>query len=269
MSFVVPIQELQSVKSQYSMEGRKALVTGAAGGIGRSVSAALADMGADVALIDVRKEEVEENAEYIAAKYGVKTVGLSCDVSDEAQVREMMMQVIGAFGFIDAVHSNAGILMPGDNGDMELEKWKRIVDVNLTGMFLINQKAAQHMRDSGRAGAIVNTASMSGHIVNRSLERHAIGYPTTKGAVLHLTKAMAMDFCKYNIRINSVSPGYMYSGIHDNIPQKRLDFVAEMVPMGRFGSMDEIGGIVTFLLSNSASYITGADILVDGGHCVW
>jgi NAD(P)-dependent dehydrogenase (short-subunit alcohol dehydrogenase family) len=96
-----------------------------------------------------------------------------------------------------------------------------------------------------------------------------LGYTSTKGAVLHLTKAMAMDYCKDNIRVNSISPGYMLSGLHDHIPQEYLDELAAHVPMGRFGTMNEIGGLVAFLLSDLATYITGADILVDGGYCVW
>ena len=269
MSTVIPITELLPVKSRFSLEGRKALVTGAAGGIGRSVSSTLAELGADVALVDIKKEAAQQNAEYIADKFRVKTIALGCDVSDESQVNGMIAAAIREFGHVDAVHSNAGILVSGDNGDMPLADWKRMVDVNLTGMFLINQKAAQHMRDTGRGGAIVNTASMSAHIINRNPNRHMVAYTTTKGGVLHLTKAFAMDFCKYNVRVNSISPGYMYSGIHDNIPQERLDAVAQQVPMGRFGTMNEIGGIVAFLLSDHAGYITGADILVDGGHCVW
>lgn len=113
---------------------------------------------------------------------------------------------------------------------------------------------------------------MSAHIVNEAHgegARHSIGYTATKAGVLHLTKSFAMDFCRDHIRFNSISPGYMLSGIHDNIPQSYLDEIAKDTPMQRFGTMDEIGGLVAFLLSDLATFITGSDVLVDGGHCVW
>ena len=128
------------------------------------------------------------------------------------------------------------------------------------------------MKAQGKGGAVVNTASMSAHIVNEAHgegARHSICYTATKAGVLHLTKSFAMDFCRDHIRFNSISPGYMLSGIHDNIPQSYLDEIAKDTPMQRFGTMDEIGGLVAFLLSDLATLITGSDVLVDGGHCVW
>lgn len=269
MSQVISLEELQPVKNRFSLQGRKALVTGGGGGIGRSTAAALAELGADVALVDLNFEKAQQYAEYITKKFEVKAFAIACDVSDEVQVDEMIATAIKEMGTVDAVHSNAGIIIKEDCADITIAEWKRIVDINLTGMFLVNRAAARHMREVGNGGAIVNTASMSAHIINRSPERHMVGYATTKGGVLHLTKAMAMDFCKDNIRVNSISPGYMYSGLHDNMSEENLDWKAKEVPMRRFGTMDEIGGIVAFLLSDLASYITGSDILVDGGYSVW
>ena len=159
-----------------------------------------------------------------------------------------------------------------DNGDMPLENWNRMLGVNLTGMMLVDQAAAHQMKAQGKGGAVVNTASMSAHIVNEAHgegARHSICYTATKAGVLHLTKSFALDFCRDHIRFNSISPGYMLSGIHDNIPQSYLDEIAKDTPMQRFGTMDEIGGLVAFLLSDLATFITGSDVLVDGGHCVW
>lgn len=184
----------------------------------------------------------------------------------------MMAEVLRAYGEVNFVHSNAGIISPDDNGDMPLESWNRMLGVNLTGMMLVDQAAAHQMKAQGKGGAVVNTASMSAHIVNEAHgegARHSIGYTATKAGVLHLTKSFAMDFCRDHIRFNSISPGYMLSGIHDNIPQSYLDEIAKDTPMQRFGTMDEIGGLVAFLLSDLATFITGSDVLVDGGHCVW
>lgn len=127
------------------------------------------------------------------------------------------------------------------------------------------------MRDNKRHGSIVNTASMSAHIINRCHgdDKHMMAYNTSKYGVLGLTKAMAMGFVADGIRFNSISPGYMFSGIHDIMDPVRLDAWASDVPLGRFGTMDEIGGLVAFLVSDISSYMTGADVIIDGGYTVW
>lgn len=268
MGKVVQIDELQSIKSMFTLEGKKAIVTGASGGIGRTTAMAFAELGADVALVDVNIDKSHEYAEFIKNKFGVKTIIIKADVSDIISVKEMMEKVINEFGTVDTVHSNAGIIMPDDNGDMPIMSWKRMIDVNFTGMFIMNQAAACYMRDAKKGGSIINTASMSGHVItDKPNDRYSVCYTSSKSGVLHLTKAMAMDFSKYNVRINSVSPGFMYSGIHDNMPVETLKHREKSVPIGRFGSMNEIGGVVAFLASDLASYITGTDIIVDGGFC--
>lgn len=270
MGTAVDIAKLKSVKDRFSFEGKCGFVTGAAGGIGRSTAAALAELGGRVALADINVEKAQENADEINKRFGTDCFAVKCDVTSKESVDAMMKEILSKTGEINFVHSNAGIIAGDDNGDMPLESWQKMVDVNLTGMMLVNQAAAHQMKAQGKGGAVVNTASMSGHIVNCAHERrHSICYTATKGGVLHLTKSFAVDFVKDNIRFNSISPGYMYSGIHDGIPQEVLDNIAHDTPMDRFGTMDEIGGLVAFLLSDLATFITGSDVLVDGGHCVW
>ena len=272
MGTAIDISHLRSIKDRFSFEGKKGFVTGAAGGIGRSTAAALAELGADVALVDINLERARQNAEEINKRFGTHCIVLRCDVSDPNSVGTMMAEVLRAYGEVNFVHSNAGIISPDDNGDMPLESWNRMLGVNLTGMMLVDQAAAHQMKAQGKGGAVVNTASMSAHIVNEAHgegARHSICYTATKAGVLHLTKSFALDFCRDHIRFNSISPGYMLSGIHDNIPQYYLDEIAKDTPMQRFGTMDEIGGLVAFLLSDLATFITGSDVLVDGGHCVW
>lgn len=268
----VELSELLSVKDRFSLAGKNAFVTGAAGGIGRTTAAALAELGANVALVDMNMEVAEANAAFIAEKYGVDAVAIRCDVTDEAQVDDLIAQLDHRFGSIDCVHSNAGIVIPfDDNSDMHYDNWQKMMEVNLSGMFLINQRAANYMKEKGTGGAIVNTASQSGKIINRTYgNRHQVGYTTSKAGVIQLTKAMAVEYVDYGIRINCISPGFMFSGLHKkNADTARLERVAQDVPMGRFGTMNEIGGIVAFLLSPLASYITGADFAIDGGYTCW
>jgi NAD(P)-dependent dehydrogenase (short-subunit alcohol dehydrogenase family) len=277
-----PLGDLAPVKDRFTLVGKAALVTGAAGGIGRTCAAALADLGADVAIADLpeRFGDAESVAAQIADRYGVRAVPLGADVGSPEEVDAMFESAVEALGGLDVVHSNAGIITPNDNADMAVAEWDRIVRVNLTGMFLVNRCAAGVIRESG-GGAIVNTASMSASIVNRALPgtRHAVAYTATKAAVKHLTKAMAVEFAPVGIRVNSVSPGVVLSGIHDPIVEQMGisydQFAAAAgsapfsIPLGRFGMLDEIGGVVAFLATDLASYITGVDILVDGGTTVW
>lgn len=269
MGTVVELKDLKSVKERFTLKDRKAIVTGAAGGIGRSTAAAIAELGGQVALADLKLGKARENADFIAQKYGVETLALEVDVSDPASVRAMVERVAGEWGALDAVHCNAGILLDDDCGDMPYESWRKMIEVNIDGMFLVNQACCQWMRDNKQTGAIVNTASMAAHALVRTRDTHDVCYTTTKAALLGLTRGMAADFIPYGIRVNSVSPGYMFSGIHDGMPDDLLDMFAGDVPMGRFGTMDEIAGVVAFLLSDLASYITGADLIVDGGYTIW
>ncbi|MFZ0529736.1 MAG: SDR family oxidoreductase [Propionicimonas sp.] len=283
MEHATTLQELQSVKDRFTLAGKKAVVTGAAGGIGRTTAAAFAELGADVAVWDIpaRQEDAQLVADDLASRFGVQAMAVPVDVADAASVDAAFETVLGRFGALDVVHSNAGIISGNDNLDMPIEEWDRMIRVNLTGMFLVDRRAAAIMRKAGTRGAIINTASMSATLVNRAPDGtpHSMAYSASKAGVKHLTKAMAVELALDGIRVNSVSPGVVISGIHDaflgamGISYDQFNAAARnapfSVPMGRFGTLDEIGGIVAFLATDLASYITGADILVDGGTTVW
>ena len=265
------IKELKGIKDRFTLAGKKAFVTGAAGGIGRTTAAALADLGADVALVDVNVERAQQNAADIAERYGVKALALYCDVSSESSVKDMVQSVLKEFGAIDIVHSNAGIGLLNDNVDMPLSDWQKMIDINLTGMFLVDQTVAHWMRDNNRPGSIINTASMSGSIINRPAPgtMPMLCYCVAKYGVIGLTKAMAMGFAENNIRFNSISPGYLVSGLHDPLPDQLVEAWCDDVPIKRFATLDEIGGLVAFLASDLSSYMNGADVIIDGGYTCW
>ena len=268
------IDELKSVYDMFSLKGKVALVTGAGGGIGRSTAKTFAEMGANVALMDIenKREVMEANAKYMSEKFGVKVIVVTGDVSDEASVKAFMKEIVDQLGTIDVVHNNAGIGGGGIGSDVTMEEWQRVVGINLTGVLLVGREAANIMKAHGHGGSIVITSSMSGHIINKGGRgaRYAPGYPATKAAVRHMAKSMAMDYVPYGIRFNSISPGIIVSGMHDGWPEEILrDAEENLIPMERCGTLDEIVGVVAFLASDLASYCTGTDILVDGGYCVW
>lgn len=269
------IEQLASVYQMFSLKGKKAIVTGAAGGIGRSTACALAELGADVALMDIasKRDLLRHNADFIAGKYQVQTLALTGNVGDPESVDQFMGELRRAFGTIDIVHSNAGIAGGTQMGsDIEMDIWNRMIDINLTGMLLVGRAAANMMKADGHGGSVIFTASMSGSIVNKKAEigaRYAPGYTATKAAVKQLARSMAMDYVEQHIRFNTISPGIILSGLHDGWDHSIMDEAARMIPMRRFGSLNEIMGIVAFLASDLSSYITGTDILVDGGYTVW
>ena len=267
MAKAIDIRDLKSVKDQFTLKGKKIIVTGATSGYGMATSSAFAELGADVAMVGLPTPKAEENANYLAQKFGTTVFPFFADVSKKDEVQKMMDTVLARFGRVDAVHSNAGIISSDDNGDMPLESWQRMININLTGTFLVNQAAALYMKENGIKGSVVNTASMSGHVVNQMQGRQMVCYTTTKAAIIHLTKSFAMDFADAGIRFNSVSPGTFASGIHDDtVANENLRWMEAQYPMNRFGTLDEVVGIVAFLMTDLASFITAADFLVDGGY---
>lgn len=271
------IAELKSVYEMLSLKGKVAFITGAAGGIGRSCAAALAETGADVVLMDIpsKADVLVENCERIEQKYQVKTTCITGDVSDEDNVEHMIQETVRRMGRLDVVFANAGIGGKNDNPSrMDLADWKRVIDINLTGVFLVNRIAANMMKELGNGGSIINTASMSGHIINKgsrsAMNQHMVAYASAKAAVIQLTKSIAVNYVEDKIRCNSISPGMILSGLHDTMDMNVLEaYVRDSVPMNRFAALDEIIGIVVFLASELSSYATGSDFVIDGGVTIW
>ena len=270
------IGELRSVYEMLSLKGKVALVTGAAGGIGRSTAAGFAELGAKVCLMDVpaKEENLQQFCNEINDRYNAQTMYVLGDVSDSDSVDSFVNETAGKFGTIDVVHNNAGIGLAGDDSNLDIELWNRVVAVNQTGILLVGRACANLMIKHGHGGSIVNTSSMSGLIVNKLPRgtRYGVVYPATKAAVNHMTKAMAMDYVQYGIRFNSVCYGYIISGLHDvsaGFPPEAFQDMCETTPMNRTGTLDETIGCVMYLASDLSTYATGSTVVVDGGYCVW
>lgn len=266
------VKEITSVLARFTLRGKKAIVTGAKGGIGKATATAFGELGADVAVVDLpsMRTETESVAKSIAGRFGVRTIAVGADLSQEEDVKAMVRQVVDAFGTIDVVHSNAGVFTTFDQPDMPVSDFKRIVDINLTGMFMVNRECASVMVSHGHVGSIINTVSMSGTIINPTqLETdYMVAYTASKAGAKHLTKGMAVNYIKHGIRVNSVSPGYLISGAHHMMSQQDVDWWANSVPIKRFGEMDEIVGIVCLLASDLSTYFVGSDIIMDGGATI-
>ncbi|BBY07351.1 SDR family oxidoreductase [Mycobacterium noviomagense] len=254
-----------NVTNLFALHGKSALVTGASSGIGKHVALAYAQAGAAVAITARRHEPLQEVAAEIVAGGG-KAIPITCDVTQAEQVAPMLKRADDELGGIDIAVCNAGIINFNGLLDMPLEEFQRIQNTNVNGVFLTAQAAAKAMVARQRAGSIITTASMSGHIINTP---QPVGhYCTSKAAVIHLTKAMAMEFAPHNIRVNSVSPGYILTELVEPYAEYHAKWEPK-IPLGRLGRPEELVGVYLYLASDASSYMTGSDLVVDGGYTCW
>ena len=237
-----------------------ALVTGGAQGIGVACAQALAEDGYRLVLADIKAQGVAEAAETL----GNGAVGLVCDMADAEAIAAMFDQIEADIGPVSALVNNAGVAMPGDFLDYDLESFNRVIAINLNAVFLATQRAAKSMIANGIEGAIVNRSSINAQLAIPTIP----AYCASKGGVMQLTKVAAIALAKHNIRVNAVGPGSidtaMMAGVNAN-PQA-LQVAMSRTPLGRSGTAREIGDVVAFLASPKASYITGETIYVDGGR---
>lgn len=252
----------------FDLSGRVALVTGAGSGIGQTIAIGLAQHGADVALVDRRRDDgLAQTAASIAA-VGRKSVQIAGDVTSARDLGEAVAQTEKDLGPLRLALNAAGIANADAAEDMTEDQYQTLMDVNMKGVFLSCQAEARAMLAHGQGGSIVNIASMSGVIVNRGLmQAH---YNASKAGVIHMSKSMAMEWVDRGIRVNSISPGYTATPMNTRpeMAHQTRDFESQ-TPMARMASPAEMVGPAVFLLSDAASYCTGVDLLVDGGFCCW
>ncbi|GJE69194.1 Vitamin B12 import ATP-binding protein BtuD [Methylorubrum podarium] len=251
----------------FDLSGSVALVTGAGSGIGQRIAVGLGEAGADVALLDRRSDDgLAKTAASIAA-LGRRSISLAADVTSAGALADAVARTERELGPLRFAVNAAGIANADPAEAMEESQFQTMMDVNLKGVFLSAQAEARAMLAHGR-GSIVNIASMSGVIVNRGLSQ--CHYNASKAGVIHMSKSMAMEWVGRGIRVNTISPGYTATPMNtrpEMVHQTKL--FEEQTPMGRMASVDEMVGPAVFLLSGAASFVTGVDLLVDGGFCCW
>lgn len=248
---------------ELKLEGKTCIVTGGASGIGRASAVALAREGAKVAVSDVDREGGQETVALIEGNGG-EAIFVACDVAQEAQAKALVDATVEAFGGVNVLFNNAGINpMEGSVVDMAVEDWRRVFGINVDGIFFCSRFAIPEMLKAG-GGRIINTASpasFKGWPGNSA-------YIASKGAVMSLTRAMAMDYAKSNIRVNALVPGLIITGIGRDFLAAQDDAAAVQagVPVGRAGQPDEVAPMVVYLASDDSVFSTGAPFYVDGGE---
>lgn len=253
---------MNTLEKLFSLEGKVAVVTGGAQGIGKVVAHKMAEVGADLVLMDMQEEKVKAVATQMAAETGKRVIGIGVDVTDPVAVKQAMEKAKEAMGTLDLLFNNAGIVLHKSVLDITPEEWLKVIDVNLNGVYYVANEFAKVLIAQDKKGAIVNTASMSGHIVNWPQEQAS--YNTSKAGVIHLTKSLAIEYCKYGIRVNSLSPGYTYTELTCNVDQGWQERWMDLTPMKRYGTPEELAGGVIYLLSDGAGFTNGADLVIDG-----
>jgi len=247
-------------ESLFDLHGKTAIVTGGATGIGYAIAHALARAGCDLVICSRKLEKCNEAAAKISG-LGVKALALACDVSVQTDVQNMVAETISHFGKIDILVNNAGVSGAAKPAlEIDFKDWKNTIGINQDGAFLCSQIAAREMVKQG-GGKIINVASIGSYLALP----FSSDYCTSKGGLLMLTRAMALEFIRHGINVNALCPGFIdteFSGAKlSDIEQK---FISR-IPAGRFGCGDDIGGAAVFLASPAANYLVGSSIVIDGG----
>jgi len=252
------------VQDLFGLSGKTAIVTGGGSGIGRQMAQALAELGADIVLC-ARKVERCEQAAAELSELGVRTLALRCDVRDPGEVQAVCERTMEELGRLDVLVNNAGTSWGAPAVDTPLEGWQKVVDVNLTGVFLVSQAAGRMMIDRG-GGSIVNIASVAGLRGSPPGKMDAIAYNASKGGVIAFTRDLAHKWAPHGIRVNAIAPGWFPSDMSKALLDRFGDEFVKSVPLGRFGGPDDLKGAVAFLASPASAFVTGHTLVVDGGQ---
>jgi NAD(P)-dependent dehydrogenase (short-subunit alcohol dehydrogenase family) len=271
--------------NKFDLTGKTAIVTGGAGLLGRYFCYALADFGANIVVADKNGDGAKKLEKELIKEKGCKAIGVSCDVTSTDSVNGLIDITLAAYGSIDILHNNASITAT-TSSDPEaffeqletysLDAWREVMSVNIDGMFLVAQAVGKQMVKQGRGGSIIQTASIYGIMgsdqriyegsdyLGRPINTPA-AYSTSKAAVVGLTKHLATYWADKKIRVNTLSPGGIENGQNDEFKRR----YSARIPLGRMAEQDEMAGALIFLASDASSYVTGQNIIVDGGLEAW
>ncbi|MEN2768686.1 SDR family oxidoreductase [Ornithinibacillus xuwenensis] len=273
---------MNSYLERFHLNGKTAIITGGAGLLGQHFSSGLADAGAYVAIADVNLHEAERVMEDINKKYPGRAMAVQCDVTSEDSINDMIHKVKSQYGEINILHNNAA----GKSSDLDaffadfeaysLDQWKEIMAINLDGMFLVAKAVGKFMKEQGKGGSIIQTSSIYGvmgpdqriyegsYYLERQINSPAV-YSASKAGVIGLTKYLATYWAKDGIRVNAITPGGVESGQNDTFKEN----YSNRIPLGRMAQPEEMVGALIYLASNASSYVTGHNIIIDGGLNAW
>jgi len=249
--------------SCYNIRGHNSIVTGASSGLGITFAEALAECGANLVIAARRYEKLVHVANDLKDRYGVEVIPVRTDVSQEGDVNRMVKTAVDSFGSLEILVNNAGVASLSPSVDMTLDEWRKVIDINLTGVFLCARAAVREMIKKNY-GKIVNIASIYGAVGDIF---HAAPYYASKGAVINLTRALAIEWAQHKINVNAVAPGFFPSEMTEQIfkNEDAMKHILSRTPIGRIGEPADLKAVLVYLASPASNYVTGQTIFVDGG----
>ena len=256
---------MSHLSSLFDLTGRVAIVTGGSRGLGLEMAVGLAEAGASLMLCARREEWLTPAIADLRGR-GFTVDGMTCDVANAADVQAVVDQTIAAYGRLDILVNNAGVTWAAPAEDMPLDKWRKVIDTNLTGTFLFSQAAGREMLKTGY-GRIINVASIAGVIASVNGPHYA-AYAASKAGIMGLTRELAASWGRQGIRVNAIAPGYFHSRLADGAIEMVEPDLKATSPMGRVGADDELKGVVVFLAADASNYMTGQVLVVDGGWSI-
>jgi len=250
------------ILEKFSLKGRSGIVTGGGTGLGKGMTTALVQAGAEVAIVGRRLEVLEKTAEELGQPNG-KVVPIKADVSNLSDIEKIVGRTLESFGKIDFLFNNAGTIRRAPCEEHPEEDWDIVLQTNLKAPFFLAQAVARTMIDRKVKGKIINTSSLLSVIGGKTIP----GYAASKGGISQVTKSMANDWAKYGIRVNAIGPGYFITDVTQPLLQNKERYreITARIPLGRWGKPEDLGGIAVFLASDASDYLTGQTIYVDGG----
>ncbi len=251
------------VQELFDLSEQVAIVTGGGRGLGEAIARGLAEAGAKVVMASRNFNLVQSTAQAMKDD-GLEVLAASLDVTREKEADALIERTLEAFGRLDILVNNSGTSWGAPAVDMPEDAWHKVLDVNVTGSFLMSQRAARVMMDRG-GGRIINMASVAGLRGIDARIMDAVGYSASKGAVVAMTRDLAHKWAPYHIRVNAIAPGWFPTKMSQPILANQGARLAELIPLGRFGGPDDIKGVAVFLASRASDYITGEVLVVDGG----
>jgi len=269
-------------KEKFELKGKTAVVTGGIGILGKHFCRGLAEFGANIAVIDLDEKLVRDFAKELSSQFSIKAIGIQCDITNPMHVQSMVDHVVEEFGEVHILLNNAASKSANLDAffapfeDYQLDEWRKVMSVNIDGMFLVAQAVGKQMLKQGKGGSIIQTSSIYGimapdqriyegsQYMGRNINTPAV-YSASKAAVIGLTKYLAAYWGKERIRVNAIVPGGNQSGQNQHF----IERYSTRVPMGRMGNPDEMVGAVIYLASDASSYITGQELVIDGGLSTW
>lgn len=246
------------------LDNKVAIVTGGTKGIGWGIAEGLAQAGAAVVIASRHQDECDAAASRLR-QFNIKAIGMKTDVTIQTEVQNLIDRTVETFGHLDIIINNAGSAVTKKAEELKEEDWNRVIDIDLKSVFFCSQAAGRVMITQNH-GKIINIASMLGLVA----EKQVLPYCAAKGGVLQMTKALALEWARYNIQVNAICPGYVVTSINkEELHQEKVfNHIIAKIPMRRFGEPDDISGAAVFLASDASNYMTGQSIVIDGGWTI-